>query len=510
MRRAFTALLACLPTCLAAVAGNAADPRPNILFIYTDDQSYRTVSCYPEADAFAHTPNIDALAASGVRFRYGYTGTWCMPSRATLLTGLQQHAVESMRMEGPYPGSEYDAERCPMWPAVFRQHGYQTAQIGKWHTGTDTGHGRDWDFQLVWNRPRHTDNAGSYYKDQLIERNGAPAERVTGYSTDNYTAWAVDYLEGEGRDPEKPWYLWLCYGAVHGPYTPAERHRDDFPDAGVSEPPGIYPPRPDKPAHLRESSAWVPGPDGRPAQKGAKGGGPGKSLDAMVRQYHQAVRALDEAVGTLMEALRRTGQYENTLVVFTSDQGFAWGQHGLRQKVAPYDASIRCPFIVAMPSRLPQGKVSGAPVGGADLIPTFFRFAGIELPWKMHGEDLTPLLKAPESARREQPLLTVHTGKYYGSDTATIPAETNKLTETAGIPWYASIHDGRFKYVRYFVKGEVEELYDLEEDPDEISNLALVPQHRERLATMRQETLAALDRSDAPYLANLPPVGGDE
>ncbi|MDP6722740.1 MAG: sulfatase-like hydrolase/transferase, partial [Pirellulaceae bacterium] len=200
---------------MAAQAQTTEEQRPNILFIYTDDHSHRTVGCYPEAYPFVRTPNIDRLAARGVRFKHAFIGTWCMPSRATLLTGHYQHGVESMRMEGKYPGSDYDPVRCPFWPRSFRQNGYQTAHIGKWHTGTDTGFGRDWDYQIVWNRPRHPDNAGNYYKDQLIETNGGKAKMVEGYSTDNYTNWALDYLNGNGRDPDKPWYLWLCFGAVH-------------------------------------------------------------------------------------------------------------------------------------------------------------------------------------------------------------------------------------------------------------------------------------------------------
>jgi arylsulfatase A-like enzyme len=97
--------------------------RPNILFIYTDDHSHRTVSCYPEAYDWVNTPNIDKLAKNGTRFRYAYIGTWCMPSRATLLTGHYQHGIESMRMVGDYPGSDYDPERCPFWPKVFRENG---------------------------------------------------------------------------------------------------------------------------------------------------------------------------------------------------------------------------------------------------------------------------------------------------------------------------------------------------------------------------------------------------
>ncbi len=119
-----------------------ADKRPNILFIYTDDQSHRTVSCYPEAYDWASTPNIDRLAQNGIRFTHAYIGTWCMPSRATLLTGHHPYGVQSMRMEGQYPGSAYDPAQCPFWPKVFRERGYTTAQIGKWHTGTDTGFGR--------------------------------------------------------------------------------------------------------------------------------------------------------------------------------------------------------------------------------------------------------------------------------------------------------------------------------------------------------------------------------
>ena len=150
----------------------SAAQQPNILFIYTDDQSTRTVGCYEDAFDFVKTPNIDALAKSGVRFARAYIGSWCMPSRATMLTGHHQHGVESMRMEGEYPGSAYDPKLSPFWPAMFRQHGYVTAQIGKWHTGVDGGYGRDWDYQIIWNRPKYVKNSPNYYHDQLTEFNG--------------------------------------------------------------------------------------------------------------------------------------------------------------------------------------------------------------------------------------------------------------------------------------------------------------------------------------------------
>jgi hypothetical protein len=271
----------------------AADDRPNILVIYTDDHSHRSVSCYPEAWKWVNTPNIDRLAARGVRFAHAFVGTWCMPSRATLLTGHHQFGVESMRMEGQYPGSTYDPEKARFWPKTFRENGYTTCQLGKWHTGTDTGANRDWDFQKVWNRPRYPENSGHYFYDQLIETNGGKPELVKGYSTDNYTNWAEDFIRGENRDPEKPWYLWVCYGAVHGPFTPPHRYRDAYPDAKVPIPKDIFPPRPGKPAYMQKIDFWELGSDGQPQMKGGKFGG---RTVANATSIHEFAERLGEAV----------------------------------------------------------------------------------------------------------------------------------------------------------------------------------------------------------------------
>ena len=180
----------------------------------------------------------------------------------------------------------------------------------------------------------------------------------------------------------------------------------------VPVPADIYPPRDGKPAYVKNRETWVQGENGQPQLKGKRKGksGPrtprgihGPDLEHWVRQYHQGVLAIDEGVGKIIAALKETGQYENTLVVFTSDQGFAWGQHGFQTKLAPYDATIRSPLIVSLPGRLPRGKVCPSPAGGVDLVPTFFSFAGIAPPWKMHGQDLTELLEHPETAARERP-----------------------------------------------------------------------------------------------------------
>lgn len=498
---------------------NASEDKPNILFIYTDDQSLRTVSCYPEAFDWVHTPNIDALAKQGVRFSHAYIGSWCMPSRATMLTGHHQHGIESMRMEGTYPGSAYDPEKCPFWPKVFREHGYTTAHIGKWHTGTDSGYGRDWDHQIVWNRPRFVKNAPNYYKDQLTVFHGGQPKMVKGYTTDNYTDWAIDFIEGKGRDANKPWYLWLCYGAVHGPFTPADRHLKDYATINVPTPKDVYPPRPGKPEYVNKMEYWEKGKKGGPVERQARKEAPvgmkdfpGRPLHDWVRQYHQGVLAIDEAVGRLMKVLEESGQDENTIVAFTSDQGFAWGQHGFKSKVAPYDATVAAPLIIrptAKDAKRTAGKVVENPVSGVDLPPTFFAQAGIALPWKMHGEDLSPLLRQ-RNAVRKSPAMLVHTGKLYGSETDHIPTKKDKaLYHGPGVPWYVMLSEDRYKYVRTLIEGETEELYDLDTDPHELTNLAPQEGHQETLRRFRKATIEELKRTGAGFATRLPKQGTD-
>jgi arylsulfatase A-like enzyme len=481
---------------LAGPESRADDPvRPNILFIYADDHSPKTVSCYPEAYSMARTPHIDRLASRGVRFQGAYLGSWCMPSRASLLTGHHPRGIESMRMEGRYPGSVYDPEQCPFWPAVFRKHGYQTAQIGKWHTGTDAGWSRDWDFQIVWNRPKNPENAGSYFGRQITEFNGEE-RTVTGYSTDNYTDWACEYIQGESRDPDKPWYLWLCYGAIHGPTTPADRHKGALSEYTAVPPEGIFPPRPGKPSYLDRTQAWEPGPDGEPVMTRS-----GRSYTRWIQQVHECMMAVDEGIGRIIETLEETGQLENTVVIYTSDQGFANGEHGMRQKVAPYEATYRSPLIISRPGTFPEGRYCPHPVNAPDLVVTFFAQAGIELPWTMHGRDITPLLENPEDADWNHPMLYEHMGRTYGSDV--LPAIREKKAVHAGVPYYVALRQGPYKYVRYLGAKEPDELYDLEADPEELTNRATDPEFAEVKDRLHQSLLSELRRTDGAEFAEL-------
>ncbi len=495
-----------------AKAGSTESRRPNILFIYADDQNYKTLSCVPESPDWVSTPNIDALARGGVRFERCYFGAWCMPSRASFLTGRLQHGIQTMRMEGVYPGSRYDPQQCRFWASEFRKQGYHTAQIGKWHTGIDTGNGRDWDHQIVWNRPGHPENAGNYFKNQVVTINGED-KKVGGYSTDNYTKWANEYIKGDNRDTSKPWYLWLCYGAVHGPTTPADRHEGTYAGKEAPVPEDIFGPWPGKPKYLQKTAAWERGADGKPYRKKKKVASSnfntntaGQGYDDWVQQMNECALAIDEGVGQLVGTLKETGQLENTIVIYTADQGFALGQHGFNQKVAPYDANLASALIVQHEGHIPAGKVCRHPINAPDLVRYFCQSAGVNVPWKMHGRDIRPLLKNPETTDWRSPTLMTHTGRMYGDDTFPIPTDERLTVTGNGIPWYALLRDGKYKYIRNLQEGEMEEVYDLHSDPEELVNLALLPENQSLLAELRAKTITELKATDAKFADSMPPT----
>lgn len=492
------ALLGSLSSASAAEAN-----RPNILLIFADDQSYKTVGCYPESWPWVKTPNIDRLAASGVRFHATYLGAWCMPSRASMLTGRQPHGIESMRMEGKYPASAYDPKQCPFWPAVLRQHGYHTAQIGKWHTGVDAGWARDWDHQIVWNRPLHPENAGAYYERQIMARDGKE-EWVGGYPADNYSQWAEDYVRGKTRAPGKPWFLWLCYGSIHGPSKPAARHKGLYANAAVPVPADIFPPRPGKPDYLNLTQAWARDSDGTPiAGKsgeafGDESGKRRQTYASFVRQMNECVPAIDEGVGRLMAALKETGQLENTLVIYTADQGFGMGEHGFRTKLGPYDATYRSPLIIAQPGLTPQGRTCQVPVNAPDLIATFAAQAGVLIPWVMHGRDLTPLLRDP-SAAWPHPCLYEFTGHDYGSNVAKLVRGNPETAAYNNVPWYVAVVQDGWKLIHYLKPGTGDELYDLQADPEELTNRFSALEAKDRLTRLRTALQAELARTQAGF-----------
>jgi arylsulfatase A-like enzyme len=482
----------------AETSASAGRERPNILYIFTDDQSLRSVSCYEEARPWAQTPNIDKLAESGLRFTSCYTGAWCQPARASALSGLLQHSVKSLTYSvGRHPVASYDPEQLRFFPSVFRKNGYETACIGKWHLGEDVGHGRDWDYSVIWDRGGNR-NVMAYYNNTLVRTNGGERKPLGGYSTDRYTELAVEYIK-EKKSAEKPWYLWLCYGGVHSPYTPAPRHVNDYSDAPPAKVPGdIFGPRPTKPEHLKNFTRWKKDANGQPM-----------GYDKAVKKYHRAVKSLDDGVGALITALKESGQLDHTLIIFTSDQGFAWGEHGSNEKWMPYDANICAPLIFSAPGLIEQGAVCKEPVTGVDIVSTIHSLAGIEPEWKLHGRDLAGLLANPQEKLNE-PMLMINTTYQYGDNVIEkLKSKDYDAFKRRDLYAWMMMRDGKYKYIRHFKDNVIEELYDLEQDPDELNNLAVNPEYMSKLTKLRSKAVAEFRKKDGDFVDHLPePKGG--
>jgi arylsulfatase A-like enzyme len=337
------------------------------------------------------------------------------------------------------------------------------------------------------------DIKGDWYNDQLLSIDGAPKRIVPGYSTDVYTRSAVEEIK---RSHDKPWFTWLCYNAPHGPLTVHPRYKDRYEGAPVSIPYDVFPPRPGKPEYMQELSMWQrnpENPDGPPHRGKLK-------LPDAVRNYNRLVCAVDDGVGQIIDALRETGQLDNTMIVYASDQGFAVGERGFYWKVAPYEACMRMPLIVSLPGRFAKGGVCQQPVGLVDLPPTFFALAGVPLPWEMHGHDLQPLLSNPQADWEHATLLEC-TYWYFGSET---DRGLTGQDELGGVPWWVGIWNGRYKYIRTLVPNEIEELYDFAQDPDDRHNLALDADRAPLLKEYRNQMLAELTRTKAGMVRNLP------
>ncbi|MFT7034091.1 MAG: arylsulfatase A-like enzyme [Cyclobacteriaceae bacterium] len=463
---------------------------PNILYIFTDDQSIRTLSSYEQSHNWVQTPNIDKLSKKGVQFNYCYTGAKCVPSRGNALTGQFQY--------------NYTKDTA-YWPAEFRKQGYYTGMIGKWHWSRPR-HDETWDWSAVWEHYL-PENHKNYYVGQQLRINGDSLVDLNGYSTDRYTDYTIDFLKERAKFNNQPWYFWLCYAGVHGPYTPAERHSNMYLDQPeIPTPIDVFGPRPNKPDYLINMSMWDKDENGKPLKNK-------RSLDSWVKQYNQAVKSIDEGVGRIMEVLEETGQIDNTIIIFTSDNGYAWGQHGFRLKIAPYDANLLTPLIVYQPNKFAQGKKCNYPVNGVDIIKTIHAIGNVTPSNSLDGRNLTDLLKNPTSQNwDETPMIQAYTGNVYGNEA--MSKELKKASTTgnwekfvvhqSGIRAWIMMRKGNFKYVRYIYENYIEELYDLTKDPKELNNLAVNNTFHNLLEEYRKETISQFEANGATFTNLLP------
>jgi arylsulfatase A-like enzyme len=455
-----------LPGCLDKK--KSAPKKPNILFIMSDDHASHAMSCY--GSRINQTPNIDRIASEGIRFDNCFcTNGICAPSRAVILTGKHSH-LNGLRDNA----LEFDGSQ-QTFPKLLQRSGYQTVMLGKWHLKTDpTG----FDY---WNI---LPGQGAYYNPDLIEM--GESKTITGYVTDIITDIALDYLENK-RDRTKPFMMMLHNKAPHRNWQPAARHLTMYDDVQFPEPETLFDdyatrspaasgqemtlrdhmqpeydlkmgPAPER-LNEEQKLAWEEayGPK-REAFEREKPEG-----DDLVRWKYQrymqdylgCIAAVDENIGRILDYLDVSGLADNTIVLYTSDQGFYLGDHGWFDKRFMYEESLRMPLVAKYPGHIPPGVVNGDLVQNLDFAPTFLDLAGAVIPGDMQGKALTRLLQNKKALDWRQAIYY----HYY------------EYPAVHMVKRHYGIRTERYKLLHFYHDIDAWELYDLEMDPHELKNV---------------------------------------
>ncbi|MDR2849222.1 MAG: sulfatase-like hydrolase/transferase [Verrucomicrobiota bacterium] len=455
---------------LNAPAAGAAARKPNILFVYTDDQRYDAFSAVQREQGdkgrtpWFKTPNMDRLAADGVRFRNAFViNSLCAPSRAVNLTGRYSHlnGVASNFRAFPLDNVTH--------ATLLREAGYTTGYIGKWHMGNQR------------ERPGF-DFAASFigharYVDAPFVLNGEDI-LTKGWVDDVSTDYAVSFIKQQ-KDTGKPWSLVVGFKSPHGPCDPPERAKDRFAGERIRTVPNLHVPAPYMPEGAKNARAA--------ATAAALADG---AADLPVNlNYYRCVSAADDCFGRLLDTLDETGFADNTIVIYTSDNGYYLGEHGLGDKRSAYDESLRVPFIVRDP-RLPKstrGQVRDEMVLNLDLAQTILDFAGVPAPKEMQGQSWRALLDGPAAGWRKSWFY-----EYF--------AEKQKSSR---VPDITAVRTDDAKLIHYTDHDEWTELFDLANDPFEIRNVYNDPAHaalRERVSAEYARLKQATDYRIPDYV----------
>jgi len=456
------ALAALLLTSPAALHGvKVIPPGPNIVFILTDDVRWDDLVC--AGHPFSRTPHIDRLAREGVRFANAFATTpLCSPSRATFLTGLYPHT------HGITDNTDRSAasHKLATFPQSLQRAGYETAFIGKWHMGNDDSPRPGFDHWICLK------GQGSTFDPELnVDGQSVPTK---GYVTDILSERAVAFLN---RPRTKPFLLYFAHKAVHpesaqradgslsdpnaSNFIPADRHKNLY--AGVT-----VPRRPNAADTL----------EGKPALRRVIPGlpplGPGTgSTDESILGRLRMLAAADDSTGDVFKALEATGQLDRTLIVFTSDHGYFYGEHGLSvERRLAYEEGIRIPLLMRYPPLIKPGSVRKQMVLSIDLAPTLIDIAGAPAASEWHGRSLVPLLKPDGPGVRDAFLVEHFSDKVF--------------PRVAGMG-YRAVRTERWKLIHYVDLAGMDEFYDLRNDPYEMKNLIDDPAAAGDVRRMREE-----------------------
>ncbi|MFW5758225.1 MAG: sulfatase [Bacteroidota bacterium] len=471
--------------------------RPNILFIMSDDHAYQAISAYD--NSLIQTPNIDRLADEGALFtRFSVTNSICAPSRAVLLTG--QHSFMNGKVDNHQP---FNWE-LPNFPKLMQAEGYQTAMIGKIHLD---GLPQGFDYSAV------LPGQGTYYNPEFII-NGETTQ-TTGYVTDIITGMTLDWLES--RDEEKPFCVFYHHKAPHREWLPANRHYKEFTQKEFRQPETlfddykgrgkaakaaemnilhhlnwagdskIYPETMnklnipeaiswDKDAFYREvgrmneeqRAAWdsVYMPINEEFVEKYASMSEKELMNWRYQRYMQdylgTIASVDEGVGQVLDYLDQNNLTENTIVVYTSDQGFYLGEHGWFDKRFMYEESFRTPMLIRYPKEIRPGTKVDKLVQNLDFAPTFLDYSGINIPKSMQGESFRKLVNGQSEQWRDVAYYT-----YY------------EYPSVHMVKRHYGIATSRYKLMHFYYDIHQWEMYDLKNDPDEMQNVYNYPEYAE-------------------------------
>ena len=446
MRSLVPAVLCSLFAALHLAAAPAR--KPNFLFIYTDDQRHDALGVVQREQGekgrfpWFKTPHLDRIAAEGLRFRNAFvTLSLCAPSRAVYMTGRYNH------LNGIANNQTYFPEESVTHATAIKPAGYTTAYIGKWHMGGQRGKRPGFDYSASYI------GQGKYF-DCPFEINGTATD-TTGWIDDVSTDYTIKFLQ-ENR--EKPFSVVLGFKTCHGPFEPPERAKNRF---------------------VNERARPVPNLNVRAIYRSAADETATGSGTALVKAgadarlnlgYFQCLSAMDDNIGRLLQALDDLKLAEDTVVIFSSDNGYYLGEHGLGDKRSAYDESLRVPLLVRSPRLIAKGTVRDEMVLNLDLAPTIVDLAGMPVPRQMQGRSWRPLFAGPNSQWRHSFL-----AEYFW--------EANFPTT----PTLVAVRTANAKLIKYPGHDEWTELFDLAKDPYEMKNLANDPGSRELMARMSAE-----------------------
>ncbi len=450
-----------------AWAEDSARSRPNIVFLFADDQSTYSVGCYGNPDVL--TPNIDRLAREGVVFdRHYNTTAICMASRANVFTGMYEYKTGTNFSHGDMKPDVWTRS----YPVLLRESGYLTAFAGKFGIVVE-GRGlceSDFDF---WGGGRGQTNYAT-------ARNPSMAKYANKYphSTLSYGAFGQDVIR-ESVKKEQPFCLSISFKAPHKPATPDPRFDDVYKDKSFVKPTNFGR---EHGQHLSLQSK-----QGRQYPRFTEWNYD-SAYDQEMRKYHQQVYAIDVALGMIRDEIQTQGVANNTVIIYTSDNGYICGSHGYGSKVLPMEESSRVPLIVYDPRSQSAGKQtrSNALTGNIDFAPTILELAGLPIPSNVDGTSLVPILKDPNADVRQQMAFI----NVYGSlPTHSLTCLTKHWKYTYW--WYGNAQ-----------MQPTEELFNLQNDPGEMTNLAGSPESSAMLESMRgryDEELAQWKQHAVPY-----------